>query len=194
MSTSPKNEQYQSSTSLKQRFDEKAETARKHPELARHRASASVRLVYGFACDVEHEDRMLRVDLPREDGGGATGPHPGQLLRSCLGACLLMDYKIWGARLEVPIDAVELDISCEYDERGWLGVDPEVPVGWTNVTIDIRIASPADPRAVRHVVETAHRLSPMLANLSAGIERVFRLQVIAPAGGDAGRRPGAGHS
>lgn len=189
MSTSPKYKQYQRSTSLKERFDEKAEDARKHPEHARRTASASVRLAYGLACDVEHEDRMLRVDLPREDGGGATGPHPGQLLRSCLGACLLMGYKIWGARLEVPIDAVELDITCEYDARGQLGVDPKVPVGWTRVAIDIRIESPADQVAVRHVVETAHRLSPMLANLSADIERVFRLEVVAPVGGDAGRRP-----
>ena len=188
MSGSQKDEQFQWNTSLKRRFDEKAEIARRHPELARHTASASVRLAYGFACDVEHEDRMLRVDLPREDGGGATGPHPGQLLRSCLGACLLMDYKIWGARLEVPIDAVELDISCEYDARGPLGVDPKAPVGWTNVTIDIRIESPADLTAVRHVVETAHRLSPMLANLSAGIERVFRLRVVAPPSRDE-RRP-----
>ena len=45
------------------------------------RSRTEVRVAYGLACDVELADRRLRVDLPVESGGGATGPSPGQLLR-----------------------------------------------------------------------------------------------------------------
>src|SRR5689334_7319778 len=102
---------------LKQRFERKAAELRAAPALGAERAEARVRLAYGFACDVEHDDRTVRVDLPVSEGGGATGPHPGQLLRASLGACLVMGYRIWAARFNVPLDDVTVHVACEYDTR-----------------------------------------------------------------------------
>jgi uncharacterized OsmC-like protein len=165
---------------IKALFDRKAEAARTDPESARHSASARVHTAYGLACDVEHEDRRMRVDLPASEGGGATGPHPGQLMRSSLGACLAMGYRIWAARLGVAIDDVSLEIACEYDARGQLGVDAAVPVGWKRVRFDVTIHSAAPEADVRHVVETTQRLSPMLALLSSEVVREFRLRIVNP--------------
>ena len=147
---------------------------------SRRTARANVRLVYGLACDVEHEDRMQRVDLPAAEGGGATGPHPGQLMRASLGACLAMGYRVWGARRGVVIDSVEIEITCDYDVRGQLGFDDAAPVGWQRVSLDIVIVSSAPEPAVRGVVEQTHRTSPMLANLSASVERLFSLRIVTP--------------
>lgn len=154
------------------------------PGASTSRGQARVRLAYGMACDVEHEDRTIRVDLPASDGGGATGPHPGQLMRASLGACLVMGYRIWAARLEVPLDDVVLDVVCEYDVRGQLGLDPAVSVGWKRVTFDVVVRSTASEDDVRRVIETAHRLSPMLANLSPDVERVFQVEVRRPVAAD----------
>jgi uncharacterized OsmC-like protein len=161
---------------LKALFDEKAETARQGRAL--HRGHARVRLVHGVACDVEHDDRTLRVDLPATEGGGATGPHPGQLMRASLGACLAMGLRIWAARLEVTVAGVHLDVECEYDPRGQLGVDAHARVGWSRVVFDVVIESAAPEADVLRVVETARALSPMLANLSPSIEQVFRVRVV----------------
>lgn len=163
---------------LKQRFERQVAALRSAPALGAERAEARVRLAYGLACDVEHDDRTIRVDLPVSEGGGATGPHPGQLLRASLGACLAMGYRIWAARLDVPLDDVTVHVACEYDTRGQLGVDAAVPAGWTRVEFDVVIESPASAEEIGRVVDTTHRLSPMLANLSAGIELVFRLRVV----------------
>jgi hypothetical protein len=56
-----------------------------------------------------------------------------------------------------------------------------VAVGWQRIVVDVRIVSAASEAEVRRVVETADRLSPMLAILSPAIERVHRLRVTAPA-------------
>jgi uncharacterized OsmC-like protein len=163
---------------LKTHFDEKAARARREPAL--HHGRASVRLVHGLACDVEHDDRTLRVDLPQADGGGATGPHPGQLMRASLGACLVVGLRVWAARLDVPVSGIQLDVECEFDPRGQLGADPDAAVGWTRITFDVQVESTAPEADVRRVVETTRSLSPMLANLSPSIEQTFFVRVVTP--------------
>lgn len=144
--------------------------------------SARVRLVGDLACEVEQDGWRTRIDEPVQDGGGGTAPHPGQLMRAAVGGCVAVGYRVWGARLGVPIDDVEVDVVCELDARGQLGMDGGVAVGWQRVTLDIRITSAAPEADVRRVVATADRLSPMLANLSAAIERVHRLTIVRPHG------------
>jgi uncharacterized OsmC-like protein len=144
------------------------------------RPVAHVSRGYGLSCDVSHDDRTLRVDLPRSAGGGATGPHPGQLLRASIGACLVMGCTLWAQRLGVVLDDVQLEIACSYDERGQLGLDELVPIGWQKLELSLVITSAATAEEVERVVETARRLNPMLHNLSPAIEQVFHLRLLSP--------------
>ncbi|HEX2676935.1 MAG TPA: OsmC family protein [Polyangiales bacterium] len=140
------------------------------------RRTARVRCSYGLACEVEHEDRSLRVDLPRDQGGGATGPHPAQLMRASLGSCLLMGYKLWAERLGIALQNVELELSCDFDERGQLGLDDTVAVGWSRVVIDATFHSTASDAEITRLVEVAHRHNPMLANLAEHIAREIHVR------------------
>ncbi|MFZ5893646.1 MAG: OsmC family protein [Myxococcota bacterium] len=144
------------------------------------RQVAHVERSYGIACDVRHADRTLRVDLPRSAGGGSTGPHPGQLLRASIGACLVMGCTQWAQRLGIALDDIQLEIAASYDERGQLGIDDSVPIGWQRLELDLVITSAAAEADVQRVVDAARRSSPMLANLSSTIEQIFRLQHITP--------------
>ncbi len=72
--------------------------------------------------------------------------------------------------------------SASPTRAGELGIAEGVPAGWQRILIDVRIRSAASEAEVRQVVETADRLSPMLANLSPGIVRVHRLTVGPKAG------------
>ena len=168
---------------LKEIYARRARAMTRRPAFARGAERARVHLGEGFGCDIEHDDRMLRADQPASEGGTATGPHPGQLMRASLGASLAMGYRLWGARLDVAIEAVEVDVLCAYDARGQLGAAEDVAIGWQELTFDVTVtAGPgADADAVRAVVHTADRLNPMLANLSPSIRRVHHLRVVAPA-------------
>ena len=167
---------------IKELFDRKASAMTRRPAFGRGSGHARIRLGEGLACDVEHTDRTIHVDQPPSEGGDGAGPHPGQLMRASLGACLAMGYRIWGARLGVAIEAVEVEMTCDYDARGQLGVSEEVAVGWEHVRFDVKIMSAASDADVRRVVTTADRRSPMLANLAASVRRIHHLTIARPAG------------
>jgi uncharacterized OsmC-like protein len=163
---------------LKALFERKARAIARRPAFARSVGQARIHLGNGLACDVEHEDRKLLVDQPASEGGGGAGPPPDDLMRASIGASLAMGYRLWGARLGVAIDAVDVEMTCEYDLRGQLGVADDVTAGWQSVRFDVTIASAAPEEDVRHVVDRANRLSPMLANLALGVRRVHRLSIV----------------
>ena len=166
---------------LKELFDRRASALSRRPAFARGSGQSRVRMGAGLACDVEHEDRTERVDEPISEGGGGSGPHPGQLMRASLGASLAMGTRIWGARLGTAIESVEVELTCEYDARGPLGVSGDVSVGWAQVRFDVKVTSAASEDDVRRVVETAERLSPMLANLALSVRRLHHLTIVRPA-------------
>jgi len=149
----------------------------RRPALGRASENAQVHMA-GGACEVTDGARRLVVDLPPEDGGTDRAPHPGALMRASIGASLALGYSMWGARLGVPIRAVEVDVLVEYDARGQLALDDSVAVGWGRVLLDTRITTSAPEADVRRVVEMANRHNPMLANLSAAIARVDRLRIV----------------
>ena len=62
-------------------------------------------------------------------------------MRAALGAALALGYRVWGARLEVPIGAIEVDITSDADARGPLGVEA-IAVGWQRLRIDVRSSAP----------------------------------------------------
>lgn len=163
---------------LKALFERKARAMARRPALGRGTGQARIRLRDGFACDVEHEDRKLFVDQAPSDGGGGAGPPPDELMRASIGASLAMGYRLWGARVGVAIDGVEVEMTCEHDARGQLGIADDVAAGWQSVRFDVTIASDAPEDAVRRVVETADRHCPMLANLAHSVRRVHHLTIV----------------
>jgi uncharacterized OsmC-like protein len=158
-------------------FEQRLDALRNRPALAASTGRVQVTAAYGVACDVDLGDRSLRVDLPRDACGTGSGPHPGQLMRASLGACLVMGYELWAARLGVALHGVELELTCEYDERGQLGIEAATPIGWQRIRWSVTLLSDAPEPELMHVVETTHRLSPMLANLSHDIERTFEVRI-----------------
>jgi hypothetical protein len=88
-------------------------------------------------------------------------------------------YRIWAARLGVPIARVELAVRCDFDARGAMSLEPGMAIDWQRVEVDVTVTSTAGEPEVRRVVDIANRLSPMLANLSRDVGQRHRLTVIA---------------
>jgi uncharacterized OsmC-like protein len=165
---------------LKDLYERKRRAILRRPAFARSSGQARVRLRDDLCCDVEEGAFRTRIDQSADGGGAGSAPHPAQMMRASLVACLAMGYKQWGARLEVAIDAVDVEVMCETDVRGQLGI-AQVPIGWQRIIVDVCITSAAPEAEVRRVVATADRLSPLLANLSPAIERLHHLRIVAAA-------------
>ena len=165
---------------IKALVERRANAMARRPDLARGNGHSRLSMMGGgFRCEVQHEDRRAVVDQPAALGGGA-GPDPEQLMRASLAASLAMGYRLWGARLGVPIDAVTVELTCEYDQRGQLGISDQVAVGWLCVRFDVTVTSAASEDDVRRLVATADARSPMLANLSPAVRRTHGLTVVRP--------------
>jgi len=151
-------------------YDRKTRAMKAKPSFARATGTSTADLADGFACTVTSGPHQIAVDLPEADGGAGGGPSPGQVMRSGVAACLAIGYRLWGVRLGVQLDAVTVDMTCELDARGQYGIEG-VQVGWQKVAWTVRVVSDAPEEQVRRALDTADRLSPMLASLDRDIVR-----------------------
>lgn len=167
---------------IKDLYERKARALHRRPELARGVGQTRVRLGVGLTCQVEASGGPVRVDLPPADGGTGAAPGPADLFRAGLGACLALDYRLWAARLEVALTAVDIDLDIEFDARGALLRETEVPAGWRRLMVNVTVYSPAPAAEVARVVELGNARCPVLGSLSPAIERIHLLHVVPPPG------------
>lgn len=162
---------------LKTILERNEKAIRARPSIGQGVAITRCKIRSGVTCDVEDGDWKLVVDQSAGEGGAGLGPDPGVFGRAALGSCLAIGYVEWGARLEVPIDSVEVVVEAGYDARGMYGIEESVSGGWTSLKYTVHIESPADEAKVQEVIEKADKLSPLLDDFSRAlqIERVLKI-------------------
>ncbi len=162
-------------------LEEKARHLAAHPTEGQGTAVSRVRLRDGLTCDVQEGDWKLVVGMPGAIGGSGEGPTPGTFGRAAFGSCLALSYAMWGARLGVPLESVEVDVHADYDARGELDASSEVRPGYLEVRWVVRVASPAPEEEVLRVLDTADRRSTFVDLFANGAPLRREVQFAAPA-------------
>jgi uncharacterized OsmC-like protein len=119
------------------------------------------RIEDGVRCLIEEGPWQLAADLPVKAGGDDTAPTPGMLGRGALASCVAIGIRLWAARLEIPVDAIEVEVQADFDARGELGVG-DVSTGYQEVRYLVSIESPASQRTLTELLDTVERHSPYL--------------------------------
>lgn len=140
-------------------FERNAKAVALRPGLGQGTAITRVRLKPGLECELEDGRWKLTVGMGGKSGGSNAGPNPGVLGRGALGTCIALGYAMWAARLNVPVTSLEVEVQADYDRRGELGVDPDIPPGYGQVRYVIRVDSPASDEEVMRWIEIADRCS-----------------------------------
>jgi uncharacterized OsmC-like protein len=100
------------------------------------------------------------------DGGTKKGAepalNPGVLGRASLSSCLAVAYTMWAAKLEVPLDGLEVNLETDYDARGQYGVDDSVPVGYIEIRYAVTLRTTASEEEVTRLADTADRYCSFL--------------------------------
>lgn len=127
-----------------------------HPDEARYRDSvARARLDDGLTVLVgDPQGLEIRTDMPRAVGGNDSAPSPGWLFRAAIASCVASLVGIRAAVLEIPLDAVEVEVDSESDDRGILGLDDAIPAGPLSVRIVVTVR--ARGHAAAKLDELAH--------------------------------------
>lgn len=110
-----------------------------HPEEARYRDSqATAKLEQGLVVSVTGPGgEAARTDMPTGIGGTATVPSPGWLFRAATASCIASLVGIRAAAIGAVLEHVEITVDSESDDRGILGLDPEIPAG----ALSMRVAA-----------------------------------------------------
>ena len=79
-------------------------------------------------------------------GGDDLTACSGDLFLASLAACYEITFRLVAAASKVTINRLALRVEGDWDARGTLGIDPDVPVGYTaiRVSIDVDADGPED--------------------------------------------------
>lgn len=167
-------------------MNEAVEDVRQQPESGRLSWRSRVSWDGGFGLDVrtreieqlgEVLDRRftLRGDHPPELLGANTGPTAVELLLGALGACVAGTFAAQATARGVAIESLEVDVGGDIDLNGFFGLKPVQP-GVTDVKLQLRVQSEAEPAVLEEILDAARSASPVFDSLTrpVGVETSVR--------------------
>jgi uncharacterized OsmC-like protein len=147
---------------VKRAFERNAKALTLRPSLGQGTAVTKVRLKQGLACEIEEGPWKLVADMGEKSGGQSEGPNPGILGRAALGSCLAMNYAMYAAKNDIPIDGIEVEIQADYDACGHYGVADVTPA-YSEVRYIVSVETSAPEEDVIRLLDEADKYTSYLA-------------------------------
>lgn len=158
----------------------------KDPDLAQCRFRAHNRWVQGthnrseidsfFGARVERPHRqrfVVDADEPSLLAGQDIGANPVEHLLHALASCVTTSMVAHGAVRGIEIRSLESQLDGDIDLRGFLGLAPDVPKGYSSVNITFRVdADPQNLAQLRKLI----RFSPVYNTLVHGTNVHLRME------------------
>lgn len=113
-----------------------------------------------------HQEFHLDADEPPLLAGKDSAPNPVEHLLNALAACMTTSMVAHAAVRGIELDEVQSDVEGDIDLRGFLGIAPDVPKGFTAIRVRFRVkASPDNVRKLKRLTE----FSPVFNTLTQGV-------------------------
>ena len=165
---------------LKTVLERNAQALQLRPAIGKGTGKTRVRLRQGLTCEIEDGPWKLTAGVSESSGGANAGPDPGTFGRGALGSCLAMNYANWAAKLNVPVEAIEVEVEADYDARGFYGL-ADVPPGYSEVRYRVKIESDAPEESIRKVLDEADAHCPWF-DVYRRPQNLKRIVELVPAG------------
>lgn len=121
---------------------------------------------YGARQEIAHKQTFeLHADEPPILAGSDDGANPVEHLLNALAACVTTSMVAHAAVRGIHIEALESELEGDIDLRGFLGLDAEVPKGFTDIRLRFRVQADVDDlEQLRQLAE----YSPVFNTLTQG--------------------------
>ncbi|MBN9107848.1 MAG: OsmC family protein [Pseudonocardia sp.] len=153
-----------------------------HPE----RASATFRTSgvggSGMRTDIRVGAHTVVIDEPAGLGGADAAPSPVEMVLAALLACQVVTYRVWAAKLGIPLDDVSVDVEGDLDRRGFFGVDHAVRAGFTDVRVVVTLSGPAGEERYQELAAAVDAHCPVLDTFQSPIPVTVEHRVAPQAG------------
>lgn len=118
------------------------------------------------ACqeNVHKKTFVYHADEPTLLAGYDDAANPVEYLLHALAACVTTSIVAHAAVRGINIEELESQLEGDLDMNGFLGLDPDVPKGYTNIRVKFRVKSDADVDQIRELVE----FSPVYKTITQG--------------------------
>jgi len=111
----------------------------------------------------------IQADEPLELCGENTAANPQELLMSALNACMMVGYVAGCAVRGIKLEKLEVETEGALDLRGFLGLDENVPPGYTAIQVKVKIKGDGTAAQFREIHETVLKTSPNYFNFTKPI-------------------------
>ena len=114
--------------------------------------------------EVETQIRRFKITMDEKESLGGTdkGPNPMELVLSAYGACQEITYRLHADLMEIPLDGITVEVTGEVDLCGFFSIDDEARPGYTGITTEIVIDSPASDEDIERLTQAVHKHCPVL--------------------------------
>jgi uncharacterized OsmC-like protein len=104
--------------------------------------STTITGFYGANQEIAHKQAFeLHADEPPILAGNDEGANPVEHLLNALAACVTTSMVAHAAVRGIHIEALESELEGDIDLRGFLGLDEDVPKGFTDIRVKFRVKS-----------------------------------------------------
>ncbi len=100
---------------------------------------------YGAKQEMTHKQEFeLHADEPPILAGNDEGANPVEHLLHALASCVTTSMVAHAAVKGIHIEELESKLEGDIDLRGFLGLDPNVPKGYTNIRVTFKVKTDRD--------------------------------------------------
>lgn len=135
---------------LKQRY-------REEPEAGRVTLAATGTLGEGVSCSVQTGRAVAHAGLHPATGGDGSALCSGDMLLEALVACAGVTLRAVATSLGIAVACGSVHAEGDLDFRGTLGVDREVPVGFSAIRLSFDLDTDADEEQLSTLLKLTER-------------------------------------
>jgi uncharacterized OsmC-like protein len=148
------------------------ENANQDPEYGKFKYYVNTQWEGGTLCKNQiRRAHKLLVDEPPAFGGQDLSASPVELILVALGSCQQIMFAALASIRNIPLEECEITLKAKLDVRGLLGIgkDKKIHPGFTNITYETKLKSPASKKALEELVEDVENQCPVMDMLTRKI-------------------------
>lgn len=115
----------------------------------------------GIACEGTSRNFKVLIDEPKELGGTDTAMNPIELLLNSLASCMTICAVAFSRQCGVKVTNCSVDIEGDLDPDGFLGLNPDVRMGYQEIRYKINIDSPSPQENIQKLIELIEKRCPV---------------------------------
>lgn len=139
------------------------------PNIITPRVSASLQPGTATEVSISAGDHGFTIDEPPSLGGSDKGANPVEHLLGALSACQVITYQVWGQKLGLQIDSIDISAEGRLDLRGFFGLDDDVRPGFESIDFAVTLTGPESDEAYADLVRQVDEHCPVLDSLVAAV-------------------------